>query len=698
MADSEVASSGFAFVGAIHQVLDRSAASSRADLILAAACQALKSGDALATHDVHRSIENVWPASALTLDDIAEAMALGVELNLIAAVDALDGSEGWTLTAAGLTDVQRHASWVDDVRERALVELIEKARSGNQDEPDREVAELWLEKLVSSLVAGIRDSQAAYIGDVEALVTGQVRPKRIDRDVVMHGLQNVQSKAVKQFLEAAALAALDPLEPFGNELVSHITIGCVLHAFVAGRPRQVVLDKIGRPDGVRVILDTPLLLQLVGPKRLREPLWKAIELASNAGWDVVVCRHSVEELAELLEREVPIVAGRVREAIERGTRSELYATLVDDQLPSIFVESLKDGTYHKVELAQAYQGLEKDLEDAGVTVREHLNQNDQAWVEKCRSALESLVHDRSATVIDRDAHTMAMAWRRRRNHHPGRRNQWPAAWVVTFDRRMGPAYNRVKDPADKLSLTLSPTQWMTLVSLSTDAASTDDLAAMAAAQLIDEAMWQLPMRFPADVALDLAAALAPSKGASDTDVRVAQLSLDAVLDEGDRTAVSMAAEVLEGRTKRTSAIQAVEIERARSAASRAVAEAHGAQLSASDAKVEAAEAKGDLLQIKQLHEGANDELTWVKTQLHRVLAAGSGALVVVAVAMLVLVSTPGWPSTLTTAVGVALYAFVSIRWCRNRDASVWTLAIGASIELVGFLSALGDVIDRLGWS
>jgi len=689
-------SDNFAFVGAIHQVLDRSAASSRADLILAAACQVLRGGQARASHDIRGAVNQVWPASDLSQDDVNEAMHLGAELNLLAPVDALSGESGWTLTATGLADVQRYGTWVDDVRKRALEALIEKAQAGNQDTPDRETAMLWLDKLVGSLIAGIRTSQAAYIGDVEALVTGHVRPKKINRDIVMQGLNDVESPAVREFLEAAALSAIDPLDPFGNELVSHITTGCILHAFVAGRPRQVILDKIGRPDGVRVILDTPLLVQLVGPKRLREPLWEAIDLATGAGWDVVVCKHSLEELAELLEREVPIVANQVREALMRGTSSELYATLVDDQLPSIFIESLRDGTYHHEDLAHAHQGLDVELERVGVTVRDHNNDIEGPhWVNKCRAALDSLVNDRSEIVIDRDAQTMAMAWRRRRGHRVQRGNSWPAAWVITFDRKMGPAYNKIKLQDEKLSLTLSPSQWMTLVSLSTDAASTDKLASMAAAQLIDEAMWHLPMRFPSAVAMDLAAALSPSKGASDTDVRVAQLSLDHVLDDGARTGVSMAAEVLEGRMQRTSAIQNAQTDRARVEADLAVATALNARLDASDARAEAAEAKGALADERQRNTEVTSDRDWTKTQLRRVLRVGTGALFVVAIAALVLVSNPGWIPIAVTVSGVALYSYVGFKWCVTPAASIWPIAIGAIAELAGFVSALGDIIERL---
>ena len=75
-----------------------------------------------------------------------------------------------------------------------------------------------------------------------------------------------------ELLEAIAHDAIDPLTTFGNDLVSSITVGYMLHAFVGRADRVADRAVIGSLRGDRAIIDTNVLVQLLGVPEQREPL------------------------------------------------------------------------------------------------------------------------------------------------------------------------------------------------------------------------------------------------------------------------------------------------------------------------------------------------------------------------------------------------------------------------------------------
>src|SRR5205823_4521552 len=98
--------------------------------------------------------------------------------------------------------------------------------------------------------------------------------------------------------------------PFGNDLVMHITVGYMLHAFIARRDNLGSRRAVGSLNGDRAILDTPVLLPLLGSEERERPIRLAIEAAIAAGMNVVVPQHYLEELLEVVarvEEQVPAI-------------------------------------------------------------------------------------------------------------------------------------------------------------------------------------------------------------------------------------------------------------------------------------------------------------------------------------------------------------------------------------------------------
>lgn len=685
----------YAFIGAVHRLLDSERAASKRDLLLAACCQALRDGD-LSVEEVQERVLAIWPASNATPEAIDAALDLGMELRLTATGVALDEGNLWTLTKEGVEDATRHEKWLGEVRERALREVVARARSGLQIDVTREEAQLWLAVVLRALVTGIQTSQAAYLGEVEMIVEGRLLPKGIDPNVVLNAIpEAVSDPAIGDFVQGLALSALDPLDPFGSELVSHITTGCVLHGYIAGRDTAAVLSHIGVASNERAILDTPILLQLIGPMRLRDEAQTTLNAAVEQGWEVVVAEHSLHEMLDLLQREIPKIQQTFSDAVESNAKREWYAALDEDQLPALCVEVLKDGTYQRLEqMVVSAQNLAGALTDLGVIVRPHGNDNDEAHVVRCRNALEKTLaarnNHRSAAVVERDTNSMAMAWRRRRRQSG---SKWPGAWIITTDRSISPAYLSCQ-MQDRVSLTLGLPQWTSLLSVSAEPAAVVALARAAAGQMVEEAMWLIPARFPAKVALDLARQLSPEHGGSATDLRVAQLTLDEAFSKGDNgvpSANQMAAAVLSRRTRRINDLQ----EQRREDLVKQADSAHEKRMRAQSEVAEVRASNATKTQrIGQL-EGRNNEqageLAWMKTQRKRILVVAGLLAAGIGVFVWALVSSHD-PATWVSGVGTGLTLAIGMRWCTDKSSTWYGLLVSGLIEAVGLSLAIYDFV------
>lgn len=695
--DPPLLSRGYALVGAVHQLVSTKRAATKLDLVLAAASHALRKGDKTVS-ETTEVIGRVWPGARVETTTVLEALNMGTELGIVQPQNSLAEETLWQLTARGLADVQTQETWVAQVRSAAAIELRARAGSGLGVTPSLEAAELWLERIVQALVEGIRGSQDAYLGQVDHVLQSRLAPRGIDRDKVMRLVQDDRSDPeIAEFLTASALAALDPLDPFANDLVSHITTGCVLHSYIAGRDSAAILNELGSPKQQRALLDTPILVDLIGPNRMSAEVEVTIELAISAGWEVVVCNHSIDELVTLVEREIPQIQQDFSKAFKSGTRTEWYASLASGQLPSYCVEVLREGKYQTLdEMLLAAHELGARLSDLGIEVRDHHNDNDAANVERCREALKADLNGqaaRSDVVLQRDADSMAMVWRRRRREPS--ESRWPGGWIITPDRHIKNAYKTV-EKQDSIPLTLAMSQWSTLASVTVEPTDVVTLAQAAATQLVEEAMWLLPSRFPSEIALELARQISPDRGGSETDLRFAQLTLDAnIPDTPARSATSMAADVLHARNRRHESLQAQEMARAKRASeqARGAAEASAAHATLKEQEADSARRERDTARTEA--ENLEKRIAWGRRQTKRVAISLLIAFAFVAALVASLTLAAPTVSSILLGTGLAAWGVAAWRWCTSEESQVIPMIVSAVIESIGLLSGVVGIISDL---
>lgn len=378
----------------------------------------------------------------------------------------------------------------------------------------------------------------------------------------------------------------------------------------------------------------------------------------------------------------------LRLAVAGGSREAWYASLAEDQLPSLCVEVLRDGTYSNLEqLLLAADHLTQRLEELGIVVRPHGNVDDDATVVRCFEALQEQLAGgkaRSDLVLQRDADSMAVVWRRRRRARTGR---WPGGWIVTKDRAISPAYLRAQSQ-DKVSLTLTTAQWATLLSISAKPVDVEDLARAAADQFVDEAAWTLPVRYPPEVALELARQLSPEHGGSDTDLRVAQMSLDEALETPDSAAI--ASMVLSGRTRRVNSISQADRERWSQGLETEREDAKAARLKAAEETAARVQTEQMATNLGSDNRRLSTDLTWSRKQLRRVLVSAGVGLIFSAVLTASLFLS-GIATNIVLIIGGLVLTYSLAKWCQERDAKVWPIALGTAINVIGVISGVMQI-------
>lgn len=683
------------FLGAVQNVLQNGSSATEADLLGAAACQALRH-DVMDTATVCSAIERIWPDSRPTIERVEAALNVSRELGLVSRDEATDH---WQLTANGLADIQQHDGWVRRLRERTAAEIRVRARQGLGIEPDANEAELWLDALFTALIPAIATSLSTHLGSARSLIEGKALPKILDPQPALDSLSTASPRLeIVEFLQSLVVSALDPLDPFGREMVTHIATGAVLHSYVAGSSGAQLSSMLGKPEDQRAIIDTPILLELIGPRNEQSDAESTISRAIKDGWDVIVAEHSIEEFNELIEREIPNLRNVYIEASKRNTRLDFYASLVDDQFHGMIILALQEGTYRSLEDVETEaKSLRRRLTALGVKVRAHGNEISPDRKEICLKALnEHLkqgVRQRSTRVVARDADTLTMAWRRRRREQSA---HWPGAWVITTDRAMNPAYNSVSN--DRVSITLTLAQWTTILSISAEPEELTGLASLAAGQFVDEAIWDLPARFPREFAIQLATSLSPEQGGSKLDVYHAQRlhELPEMLDEiaNNSTPASLAAEVIASRARRLNALNDSDRayrEEQIAAAYIDTTDAQSRELNAQRELEKLAKEKQKLVdeleRERRSSREASDASRDQKIKFKRIIWSIFILLFTFASLVFSFIFGGALPIFISSFATVAVLAS-TIRWCKNLGESLSRIGWSMVVDFVGIASAV----------
>lgn len=546
-------------LAAVKVLLSRERIATEHDILIATCLEALKEGPK-AMGDLLRVVEQTWHGAGVDEARLGQALRTAEVAGFVVQTVFIDETH-WLLSTLGSNELSNAPDWARETWQRTRIQMAAEAERSFREITDEE-GELWVGILTKALCRGICAAFFSHEDVVDAVAEHTLFPKSYDVELMLEVVrEQAREEDVVEFLQARVIAAMDPADSFASDLVTHISTGYILHAYVARRDRPAARRLLGSLRDERAILDTPLLFSLVDSGQVGDAIRNAIRAAIRAGNEVVVAEHSLEEFYAVLERvereDLPVVQSALLEGLAAGD----LAAVVDDDLIAMWLRGRgRGGAESWGEFRHTCERLPKLLETLGLQVRQHGNDREADRVELCRAALQASLDARGGgrgeEAVERDSHTMAMAWRRRRRtrHSTGYAGRfWPGAMVVTTDTYMNAAYTSV-DYEDQVPLAITPSQWFGLVTACADAADVEALASSATTLMAVESMLRVASGFPAPVAVEIATALGPGAGGSDTDLRTAMTMSEAFasqpdLIQGDAGAL-IAAEVTARRNRR----------------------------------------------------------------------------------------------------------------------------------------------------
>ena len=420
-------------LAAVGAVLNHERLATEHDIVIQAALEPLRDGpkaeDWLVAH-----LEGIWPGAGINSARLAAALGVARQADL-AIRSSRNGQVEWALTPKASAEVGRMRDWARDILEATARQVREQLASAGRDITESE-ALLWTGRLKHALLVGVRGSFAAYNGDVihngDSLLAARHYDLAALRKTV---LETAGNESDAELLLSLAMNAVNPVTDFGNDLVTTITVGYMLHAFIGRLDHLRDRAAIGSLKGEYALLDTTVLPLLLGAPEQAQSLHRAITAATEAEMIVIVPEHYLTELQELVNG----IYGDNRDLIRQVETDKIkpldLSAVIDNEVLSLWLRGLAAGIYGNfAEFRAAASRLGGTLRTYGVRVEPHGNKpsdNAKRFVAPLAAEVAKRRRTRTTAALARDAEAMAMAYRLRRS--AGASTFWPTAWIVTVD-------------------------------------------------------------------------------------------------------------------------------------------------------------------------------------------------------------------------------------------------------------------------
>ncbi len=675
-------------LAAVGAVLSHDRRATEHDIVIQAALEPLREGPKSESWLVSY-LQGVWPGAGVNSARLAAAMGVARQAELVVR-GSHNGQVEWSLTPKAAAEVSHMRDWANDILESTARQVREQLAAAGRDVTPSE-ALLWTGRLKHALLVAVRGSFAAYNGEVTGNGDTLLAARHYDLQSMRKSvLETAGGASDAELLLSLAMSAINPVTDFGNDLVTTITVGYMLHAFIGRLDHLQDRASIGSLKGEYALLDTTVLKLLLGAPEQAQSLHRAITAAVEAEMVVIVPEHYLGELQDLING----IAGDNRDlirSVETGKIKPLdLSAVIDNEILSLWLRGLGAGTYRNfADFRVAASSLGATLRTYGVRVQPHGNKtsdNAKRFIPPLAAEVAKRLRTRTAAALTRDAEAMALAHRLRRSG--GSSTFWPTAWVITGDACMGPAYKHLY-PADAFPLTLTPASWLSILCNCSTPATAAGLALAASKLLAEDAFMNVAARFTPKTAAEIARALGPEAGGSTLDLHVAQLSLDEILhnqpdfdQDNNALGARIAAEVIRKRGER----QTASFEQARMRDNTAMHRSEGQLTRRLQEEIAARKAVEQLVREERANATSAAEATARERLLGRRRSVLVGVIVATIAAISALAYFRMWPGVALTVAALLVLAYQGRRWLTDSQASWRDLVVGSAVGILGIAS------------
>ena len=562
----------------------------RRDILSSAAIDVLATRGPLSVHALLLALQSDFRTTALTEPELEEALLEVKEARLVETLGGPGGEVRWKATPGAEEESGEDHNSAELVVERFRLQVQSHiSASGIEMKPaQRGNAHL---RLIRILAAG-----CARVAGGHSQGSAFLRPIAFDLDLVRAATEQVNPQSLRDDLYEMAMVAVDPDDPFGNEMVHLLVVASVLICFIKKRD----LGSVPNLAGTRLLLDTQVLVHLIDDGTDEQRVVQSlIELSLRLGAQVIVAEHSIDEWGRLwdaAEHENPAMLD-AHEPIGAAARLP-----TDNPFISQFIRAREITPSLTWNMFRGKRrGFRSLLTNLGVTIRASGNdhEDDHTLAAQMRFTMAELQkgaqRTRGEAGIACDAESSAMVARWRRKYTA----PLCSAYFVGTDNLIGRAYHEVV-PEDESSLAVRPVSWLMYVAcLTGDDADVTQMAEVVSSAAVREGFFGVATSYTLEEVLKMSEALREDDSPmSLEDSRDAvQLNINELFREmqnatAEQRALAAAAEVMRKRNARRN-------ERARRATQEAAA-----AITASEAGVDrAAQDVAEMARAKEVVEG-----------------------------------------------------------------------------------------------
>lgn len=439
-------------LAAAHAALDPERGEWRSDILISSLIEILAVNRALDERQLLGQVKKMWQTEVVDKKQLRQALERAEESGLVERRPR-SRETWWAASPASMNDAKADRAWADSIIERFKDELGKRLLEllDNHQPIEQSRQQNYTRDLISAFMAGSQRvfQGVAKSGDPHSL-------SDIDFDLpAVNGYLEGRSfpRELENALKALALAAMDPNDKFGNEILRLIVAGQVLQGMIRRR------DLAG-PNwiaGSTLVLDTSVLIYRLdhkGPQaRLLE---EVLRMSRDIHCNIVVTRAVINEWNRLWR-------GAASDAQAGASKFTDLPQRLIVEVRNPMLRSWQCRALTWTEFERRFRHIEFWLRDHGIRIIED-EQADPDLVELMRAELLRLsaearqpMRTEAAALTDAVSATVVAKARSLNS------SLAPSAWFIAEDRFTDEAYHTVW-PDDRFPVASSLEVWLLLLS------------------------------------------------------------------------------------------------------------------------------------------------------------------------------------------------------------------------------------------
>jgi hypothetical protein len=491
------------------------------DILIATILEVLQE-ESLPTHEVASRVRDVWPAMRLSDSQLASSVACARRLGLISeSARPTDGALVYSLEEGGRGSLSETRSFAAGVVDRFNAQLSDELFSRRTV-----LAPGDADAIGATVLAGIRQLVADAFRPGLALpgesLGGWLRIPSIDEDAITRFVSGKVTDPERSSLVGGLLRlALDHASAFGNEIVHELIVGYLLYLFMTRPDHARAAESAGSLEGERLIIDTPVLVQLLGPPEVRQPVLDLLARAKQAGMDVRLHERTIEEFRTTLETTGIRDAPTFEKAMRGGADPQLLATGTRSRqvtwswLRWCERQPLNRRTWNawmtsdgpeRIVTTMGALGFTAEMGETGYSFEAAARIAD--FRDRLAKQIEARDHvrDRTEEAITHDAKNLWEIWQSRVENPATESKVWPGGFLLSPDKQIGETYEAVAGP-QVFPVAITVSQCAQIISAYSGPKSGEELARSLAAGVAAELLLERAANIPPQAIAELALAV-----------------------------------------------------------------------------------------------------------------------------------------------------------------------------------------------